>query len=210
MTRRALTLTCLVLIAIVGLHSGCNTTPPNKSRPINNVAEAYRNQALDHFSDRRPDEGLDDLRQAILLDPDEAWPYQYVFTHCWLTERKDQAITIFQQAIEVKPDNALAYLFLGVAYRSLSRYEDAIGAYKQLVALNPDEADSHYELGSLYLVVGNKEEALKEYQSLIGLKEGSWPFSTDRRFFEKRAEQLLESIKTGNIVLSRGGGCIPD
>jgi tetratricopeptide (TPR) repeat protein len=207
---KKLALALLALSFLAVTQNGCEKKSNEKARPVNAEAEAYRKQALAFFDERRQAEGLEALRQAILLDPQEAWPYNYVWFLCFVhLKQRDQGIAIYEESVKDKPDNDLGFYFLAEAYIGQLRYEEAMRAYKELARIQPDDANIRYELGSLYLMVGDEKGAIKEHEALLDLSAASMFFSYDRKFYSRRAEQLLEEIKTGNIILSRRPeGCV--
>jgi tetratricopeptide (TPR) repeat protein len=208
-TRRDLALTIVVFACIVTFQSGC-THHRTDDPPLNPEAEEYRHKALRYFSKHKDDEGFEALRQAILLAPEHPWAYGHVLMFNGDGKRNDLAVSIFQDALKAKPDSEVALHAIGATYSRMSRWDDAIAVYTERVRITPDDRDVRYELGALYLKVGNKEEALNQYEALRDLKAWSWPYSFERQLYDRRARQLLECINTGNVVLSRGGGCSSD
>ena len=117
----------------------------------------------------RNEEAIEAYRQAININPREAYPYQglgYVLSNLG---RNEEAIEAYRQAISIDPKFTNPYNGLGNALSDLGRNEEALDAYKQAININPKEAYSYDGLGNALGALGRKEEAIKAYKQAISI-----------------------------------------
>src|SRR5436190_460823 len=100
-------LTFLVFAFAVILQSGCSFFPRHQAAP-NPVARAYHQTAGRYFSARRFDEGIEALRQAIAIAPEDSLLYADLHWVCNFKKQQDIELAIMQDVLRAEPDNELA------------------------------------------------------------------------------------------------------
>jgi len=87
----------------------------------------------------RIDEGIDNLKQGIRLDPFPPYWYFYQLGLCYRQKGQyEEALTAYQKALQQNPDNLLNYLSLAAIYILLDRQEEARSAAKKVLELDPN------------------------------------------------------------------------
>jgi tetratricopeptide (TPR) repeat protein len=136
-------------------------------RPVLRDVGFYFNRGNDHSNSGKYEEAIESYKQAIKLNPDDA----YAHTRLGVAYRKsgmyEDAIESYKQAIRINPDDADAHQSLGYAYVLSGKYKDAIESYKQAIRINPDDADAHIGLGIAYGRLGKHKEAIESYKQAI-------------------------------------------
>lgn len=113
-------------------------TPPN-------VAAATRlvNTARQHIAEGDSGTALDQLEQAIALDPTNPYAYCYLAQLHFSHRDYDQAIAFADRAAALSGSQApqwasRAYTLQGNAFEAIGRFPDARAAYGRAVAIVPD------------------------------------------------------------------------
>jgi len=87
----------------------------------------------------RIDEGIDQLKQAIRLDPFPPLWYFFHLGRCYRQKGQyEDALTEFRKALQRSPDALMNHMGLAVIYALLDRQEEASAAAKKVLELNPN------------------------------------------------------------------------
>ncbi|MDP6584296.1 MAG: tetratricopeptide repeat protein, partial [Anaerolineales bacterium] len=136
-------------------------------RPVLRDVGFYFNRGNDHSNSGKYEEAIESYKQAIKLNPDDA----YAHTRLGVAYRKsgmyEDAIESYKQAIRINPDDADAHIGLGIAYGRLGKHKEAIESYKQAIRIDPDFVLAHNGLGVAYRNLGKYEEAIESYKQVI-------------------------------------------
>ena len=84
---------------------------------------------------------LDQLRQIVALDPDDATSQFLLGRELATQEQWDEACTALERAIEIQPDYSAAYRQLGNCLEKLERTSDAVAVYERGVAVAEEAGD---------------------------------------------------------------------
>jgi len=139
---------------------------PEKSRPYDNLGEAYLRAG-------RYDEARENLERALALDPgnDET----YVNLGVILLNEGDSpaALTRFDEALAINPDSAIAYNNLGLAYLYDANVEGARQSFLKAVELGPLLAEPRLNLAGIYQNENNFDGAIKMYRQSMEISGGA-------------------------------------
>jgi tetratricopeptide (TPR) repeat protein len=115
-----------------------------KKRPVN--FRGYHGLGLALNNAGRVEEGLDNLRRAIKLNPRDAYANIDMGYTLFLLNRPDEAIPFFREAIRSKPLNAKAHNNLGAALARTNRLNDAIFHFSEALKIKPDYTSARNNL----------------------------------------------------------------
>lgn len=115
-----------------------------KKRPIN--FRGYHGLGLALTSTGRVDEGLDNLRHALKLNPYDAYANIDTGNVLFRQNRPDEAIPFFLEAIRIKPRSAKAHNSLGAALAQTNRLDEAITHFSEALRIKPDYASARNNL----------------------------------------------------------------
>ena len=104
---------------------------------------------------------LDFLREAVMLEPNNAVFHYHHGLAFHKLQKFDAAIASYDRAIEADPDAADAHMNRGNACAALKQYEAAIISYDKAAALRPQASHIYFNLGQVLL-------ELKEYKAAAG------------------------------------------
>ncbi len=115
------------------------------------------------------DEAIAMFQQAIELQSDNVWAYQY-----WgetLIKKGDltEAAKCYIQGIKAAPDFALHYHCLAQVLFWQNNISKSIAISHKAIALEPERADFHYQLGQALIKQGKLNLAINSYQRALQL-----------------------------------------
>lgn len=114
------------------------------------------------------DEGsiaLENIREAIRLDPKLAEAHLRLGQIYTDTGQADKGIEEVRKALSIAPDNAEAYTALGDAYARLRQYGEAEIAYREAVKRKPADWHGQLMLGLFYYDRGRNAEARAAWET---------------------------------------------
>ena len=109
----------------------------------------------------RIEEGIEQSREAIALDPLDPGTLSDLGFHFYTARRYDEALEAFQRSLQMEPDLVSSHLGLAWVYDERKRYTDAIAEAKQAVNLSNRNEVALATLGSVLADSGQKGEARK-------------------------------------------------
>jgi lipoprotein NlpI len=132
----------------------------NSPRSLNFVQAVDRGAA--HASKSQFDRAIQDLDQAIRLNPNYAEALRNRGSAYSLKGQFDRAIQDYDQAIRLNPNYALAYNNRGNAYSAKGDNDRAIADYNDTIRLNQYFAEAYKDRGIAYLYSANPAKALAD------------------------------------------------
>lgn len=112
----------------------------------------------------RHDEAIDEMKQAVELDPVSLQVRFHLGMSYYFARRHESAITEFQRALDLDPNFSPARNGLGFTYAALGRFEEAIPEMRQAVTDSTTTSDA--VLGYVYALAGRVPEARTILRSL--------------------------------------------
>jgi len=94
---------------------------------------------------------IDELEQAIALQPDLVCAHLELGSTFFLNGDINRAISQLTQTLALDPESVLAHLNIAHAFRDTSRLTEASKHYKRVIELDPDCAEAYCELGGVYI-----------------------------------------------------------
>lgn len=134
-------------------------------------------------------EGLDELRKAVHLAPDNAQYNISLGKALFDFGKVDEAALAFRGAVKAEPESADAHVYLGMALRGQSEYDEAKTHLQKAIELDGTNGRAYFELGLIAGVQNKAEEAeealakavkLSPNESLFWYAYGEVFRSTDR------------------------------
>jgi len=109
------------------------------------------------------EEGLEELRKAVHLDPDNATYNVALGKALFDLGKVDEAALAFRSAVKSEPENADAHVYLGMALRGQSEYDEAKVHLEKAIDIDPHNGRAYFELG---LIAGQQNKADEAEQAL--------------------------------------------
>ena len=114
-------------------------------------------------------EGLKELDQALVNDPDNYAIHFWRGRALVKTGRDEEAIKAFERAIELNPLYSYAFDNLGWIYLRRNDYETSLEYLNQSLAIRPANGWAYYNRGRIYFQMGEEEKAFEDAEAACRL-----------------------------------------
>ena len=167
---------------------------------------ALNARALARMRLGRYNEAYEDLRQAVVLKPDNADYHANLGYALWKLGRADEAVSAERAALKLDQKNTTAHYQLGRFLLRLGEAKDlneAISSLRRALELDPRQYEIRFELIAAYRALGNLAEAAAQLDVLTESRP------TDARVFYVSAlldtdrNDLNSAIRNFNEALKR-------
>jgi tetratricopeptide (TPR) repeat protein len=108
----------------------------------------------------RPVDAIAPLRDAALLDPDNAIIQHDLGLASLEVGRIPDAIAALQRSVASNPRSADAYFRLGIALEKTGDIGGALGAYDRATQLLPSLSEAWFRAGAIVYILGHRDEAI--------------------------------------------------
>jgi len=146
-------------------------------------------------NDQDMDKGLEYLRKAQEVFPDDPEFLNREITMLIQNEDYDEAEQKLNRAIEMEPDNPTIYYNQGYLYEQMGKGEQAVNSYKKAIEVDPQYFDANFNLAAYYynqaaeiLTEANNMD-LQEYQ-----EKGEEIENNAKVYFEKALPYFENAI----------------
>jgi Tfp pilus assembly protein PilF len=161
----------LLVAAALGLLQGCASNQQDEEvRKLR--AKATYEQAVRNLSENRLALGMASLKEALLLDPENAQYHNTLGLVLLNLGRPVDAQAEFQTAVNLDKSNPDLQHNLGIALAQQNRFEDAIAAYKKALTFptyaTPEVA--YYNMGEAFVRMKKPQEAQEAFRAAIQLE----------------------------------------
>ena len=135
-------------------------------------AKATYEQAVRNLRENRLALGLAALKEALLLDPDNALYHNTLGLVLLNMGRAQEAQAEFQTAVDLDKASPDFLHNLGIAYAQQGRFDDAIASYKKALTFptytTPEVA--YYNMGEAYIRLNKPQEAQESFRAAIQME----------------------------------------
>ncbi len=122
-------------------------------------------------------EAVEQLQQALEIDPVNAAAYQELGNLYQAVGKRQEAEATFKKAIEIRPNYWAGYNDLGAFYYRSSRYDDAAAQFHRVIELTPDNARGYSSLGAMDLLLKRYDESKTMLEKSISIKPNQAAFT---------------------------------
>jgi tetratricopeptide (TPR) repeat protein len=136
---------------------------PNHAEARKAVAAFHVNRGTTARRQRRFEEALRELQDAITVDPGSSTAHLELGQTYEESGRLAEAVQEYQAATTADPKNLTAQLRLGEGYNAQKQYEQAMSAFQAVIEGNPDTAEAYAGLAVAYFHQGQQDEAKKAF-----------------------------------------------
>lgn len=158
---RVLRVTAVVSLVLF-LLAGVSSSPAGAQQ---SEADVYVAQAIVAYEDRRWDEALGLLREALQVDPGHVDALYYTGLVYSAQGRMDAAIDALEQARAKAPDELAILYQLGLAYFATERYDRAEPLLSRVFAVSPGTEGVGYYVGFMRYRNKDYQGALRAFES---------------------------------------------
>jgi WD40 repeat protein/tetratricopeptide (TPR) repeat protein len=133
-------------------------------------AEDLYRSAQDRRRIGETDQAIEELTQAIALNPRYLEAYLDRGTLFLGQQEDEKAAADFDQVLALNPENVAACYNLGIASYYMEEPEEAIEHYSEALKLQPDHVAAYLNRGNAYREIGDKAAAIEDYTSVLRLE----------------------------------------
>jgi len=176
------------------------------AQEIPQPAKKVYEKAVKDLSDKRANEGIIGLNDAIKLFPDYFLALHSLGKELFVMKRYKEAIPYFYKAAEINPKSATSFYYLGYSLYNMGKEynKSAITSLNQAYTLAPSSMKVLYALGKVERAEGKLENAEKHLLqakklSKIGVpeihKELAQLYANDLKKYKEAADELELYLK---------------
>ncbi|XP_031281970.1 TPR repeat-containing thioredoxin TDX [Pistacia vera] len=166
---------------------------------MRDAANAAKLKAMDSISEGKPDEAIDQLTEAIMLNPTSAILYAARAGVFIKLNKPNAAVRDANEALQINPDSAKGYKVRGMARAMLGQWEEATNDLHVASKLDYDE-----EIGSVLKKVEPNVRKLQEHRRKYEkLRKEKDLKKAEREKQKRQAEaerEALSALKEGDVM----------
>ncbi len=139
----------------------------------------YLNFINEMLRNRRNDEALPVIRNALALDPEN---YRLHLQHgraLAALGRWDKALEAVARARAIRPEDAEGFALAGQIHLVRQEYEEALALLARAIELSPRQVRTLQQLGGAYLALGRDQEAISHFEAVLELDDSKWAVLAD-------------------------------
>src|ERR1017187_2073684 len=130
-------------------------------------------------SEGRPDKAVEQLREAIRRDPDQAGAHYDLGVALKNKDEIEAAKAELQRSLELDPSLAEAHYMLGIAHWQTGAFDEAAKEMQAAIALRPDYGQAYFMLGTALKQKGDRDGAETALREAIRLDpDDPGPYNT--------------------------------
>ncbi len=126
--------------------------------------ELWNELAILHLRMQQLNAGVDCLRRAVALSPNNLNYHAMLGTALQMMKRPAEAVDSFERALEIGPPAAQLFNNLALALKDAGRTDDALRAFDEALTVQPDYVNGHFNRGNLLFGLGRLDEAVADYR----------------------------------------------
>jgi Flp pilus assembly protein TadD len=134
------------------------------------IADIHYNIAKCLDKLKKPEEAVEDYRQAVDLKPDDLKIYIAMADDLDMIGMSDETVAVLQKALILDAKNPHAESLLGTSYAKLGQYMNAKEMFIRASEHNPRDPENFLNLGLVYDVLGETDKAIASWEEANRLK----------------------------------------
>ena len=115
---------------------------PPKSKTAQ--AQEHHNLGLKYYREKKYDEAVKELEQAVKLDPRNATIVNNLGFTLYRFDKYEESLVWLHKAIEIDPQRSVAYANLADAYMKLGKTTEALQYYEKYAEMAPNSPSIEY------------------------------------------------------------------
>jgi len=139
------------------------------------------------------DAAEDDLRQALVLNPEQPQVLNYL-GYSLVEQRRnlDEALDMIERAVAARPDSGYIVDSLGWVFYRLGRYDEAVEPMERAAELLPTDPIINDHLGDVYWMVGREREARFQWERALSFDPEPEDAERIRRKLDLGLDRVLQ------------------
>jgi Tfp pilus assembly protein PilF len=133
------------------------------------LPEIHAAIASTYVQEKKPDEGIKHLEQALAIDPSNATALRLMVSVLASQGRDEEAKKYLAKLPEEESLDASTQLNLGIMRYNEGKLEEAGAIFERVLAQNPDRAEAYYFSGLVHLNQQHNDQALERFKKFLEL-----------------------------------------
>jgi protein O-mannosyl-transferase len=134
---------------------------------VNLRSDLLNTRAEQLILNNRLREAVDDLKQAVQLDPANVDAHYNLGNVLMQLNRFPEAISVFETALKLHPSDSRTHNNLGLTLSKAGRTNDAMKHWQEAIRIQPDNIEARNNLGAALLALGKPQEAIEQFRSAV-------------------------------------------
>jgi tetratricopeptide (TPR) repeat protein len=139
-----------------------------KSKP-SRQAQKHLRKGYDHYKENRFEKAIDELSQAIEIDPQNFEAYFWRARAFMHKGQFENAIGDFNKVLDLNPGYSPAYDNLGWLFMRRNEYDQSLAYLNRSIELEPQNGWAHYMRSHIFFKKGDLKNALENAQTACKL-----------------------------------------
>ncbi len=137
-------------------------------------AQKHVRKGYDHYKENRLKKALEELSQAIEINPENPEAYFWRARTFIRQGQYDNAIADLNAVVNLNPSYSAAYDNLGWLFMRRNKYDESLFNLNKSIELKPDNGWAHYMRGRVYFNKGDFQKAVEDAKAAckLGYKDG--------------------------------------
>ena len=178
------------------------------AQDVSKESEKLYQGAIKLISQKKPDEGIAQLREAVKITPNYYLALHRLGRELFGKGEYGEAAQMFLKATEINPKSATSFYYLGNCLSKLNYSKAAVIALSQSLVLAPSSYQVLYVLGKAEIAEGKYADAEKHLLeakklSKVGVPEIHWElaqvYGNNLKKYKEAADELELYLKTGKF-----------
>ncbi len=147
------------------------------------------------------DQGLEEMKKSIDLDPAEVTNYKYLAATLTGLHREQEALEVWKKFEKASPDDPDAPTAIGLIFMRQKRYPEAIAELEVAAKLSPS-ANVRLQLANAYILSGDKEkgtaaikEAVDKDSTPLALNDAAYTLADNGLLLEDALRYAKEAVE---------------
>jgi len=133
------------------------------------LAKRHLRKGYDHYKENRFKKALEELSQAIEIDPENAEAYFWRARAFIRMGQYDEAIGDLRAVVDLNPRYSPAYDNLGWLFMRRNKYDQSLTHLDKSIELKPDNGWAHYMRSRIFFKKGDLQKALESAKTACKL-----------------------------------------
>jgi tetratricopeptide (TPR) repeat protein len=133
------------------------------------LAKTHIRKGYDHYKANRQKPAIEELNQAIEIDPQNPEAYFWRARAFIRLGQFDNAIADLNEVVELNPRYSPAYDNLGWLLMRRNKYDESLDYLNKSIELKPDNGWTHYMRSRIYFKKGDLQNAFKNAKTACKL-----------------------------------------
>lgn len=133
------------------------------------LPQLYNLRGAVYFTLDEENLAIQDLRKAIVLDPDSPYQYYNLASIYYNQQRPDLSLPSIDKSIDINPKHSESYFLRGLVFYSIGEFKKAYEDFDQAIELGFQTPDAYARRGGTLVRLGKYSKAIRDFRKSVEL-----------------------------------------